>query len=82
MPECQFCELFENGLPPTADLPSRHPKVACFGLAGLPVVPSIGFVWPGPVLPALPATTIAAAQPPLAAEGGRLLFLARQARQA
>ena len=29
----------------------------CFGLAGLPVVPSLGLVWPGPVLPALPATT-------------------------
>ena len=26
-----------------------------FGLAGLPVVPSLGLVWPGPVLPALPA---------------------------
>ena len=26
----------------------------CFGLAGLPVVPSLGLVWPGPVLPALP----------------------------
>ena len=65
-----------------ADLPSRHPKVACFGLAGLPAVPSLGLVWPGPVLPALPATTTAAAQPPPAAEGGRLLLLARQARQA
>ncbi len=30
-------------------------KLACFGLAGLPVVPSLGLVWPGPVLPALPA---------------------------
>ena len=26
----------------------------CLGLAGLPVVPSLGLVWPGPVLPALP----------------------------
>ena len=30
---------------------------SCFGLAGLPVVPSLGLVWPGPGLPALPATT-------------------------
>ena len=46
---------------------------ACFGLAGLPVVPSLGLVWPGPVLPALPdlpwpgpatTTTASAAQPP------------------
>ena len=66
----------------------RGPK-SCFGLAGLPVVPSLGLVWPGPVLPALPATTTAAAKPPPAAEGGRLLLLdqakarrARQARQA
>ena len=55
------------------------------GLAGLLVVPCLGLVWPGPVLPALPATTTAAAQPP-AAEGGRLLLLdqakARRARQA
>ena len=42
-----------------------------FGLAGLPVVPSLGLVWPGPVLPALPAPTTgrlrrpAAASPPL-----------------
>ena len=44
------------------------------GLAGLLVVPCLGLVWPGPVLPALPATTTAAAQPPPAAEGGRLLL--------
>ena len=63
---------------------------SCFGLAGLPVVPCLGLVWPGPVMPALPwpgpATTTAAAKPPPAAEGGRLLLLdqakARQARQA
>ena len=51
-----------------------------------PVVPGLGLVWPGPLMPALPwpgpATTTAAAQPPPAAEGGRLLLLARQARQA
>ena len=75
---------------------SHLPAIA-FGLAGLPVVPSLGLVWPGPVLPALPAlpwpgpaTTTATAKPPPAAEGGRLLLLdqalqeakARQARQA
>ena len=52
---------------------------SCFGLAGLPVVPRLGLVWPGPVMPALPwpgpATTTAAAKPPPAAEGGRLLLL-------
>ena len=52
-----------------------------------PVVPGLGLVWPGPVMPALPwpgpaTTTTAAAKPPPAAEGGRLLLLARQARQA
>ena len=57
-------------------------RPACLGLAGLLVVPCLGLVWPGPVLPALPAATTAAAQPPPAAEGGRLLLLARQARQA
>ena len=65
---------------------SSGPGQHTLGLAGLLVVPCLGLVWPGPVLPALPATTTAAAQPPPAAEGGRLLLLdqakARQARQA
>ena len=64
-------------------------KLACFGLADLPVVTSLGLVWHGPALPALPRpcpTTTAAAQLLLVAEGSRLLLLdqakARQARQA
>ena len=98
MSKCQFVYFFENGHPPArADLGPHGAQGAhgqapnsCFALAGLPVVPCLGLVWPGPVLPALPwsgpATTTAAAKPPPAAEGGRLLLLdqakARQARQA
>ena len=60
------------------------------GLAGLPVVPSLGLVWPGPVLPALPwpgpATTTGRLRRPAAASPPLLLLLdqakARQARQA
>ena len=73
-----------NNKPPLYPLEGQgcNNKPPCFGLAGLPVVPSLGLVWPGPVLPALPATTTTAAAKPLpAAEGGRLLLLARQARQ-
>ena len=76
-----------GGVGTTARPPPPPPaRTACLGLAGLLVVPCLGLVWPGPVLPALPATTTAAAQPPPAAEGCRLLLLdqakARQARQA
>ena len=64
-------------------------KPPCFGLAGLPVVPSLGLVWPGPVLPALPATTTGRLRRLAAAALLPLLLLllldqarARQARQA
>ena len=63
---------------------------ACLGLAGLLVVPCLGLVWPGPVLPALPwpgpATTTGRLRRPAAAAPGLLLLLdeakARRARQA
>ena len=42
-------------------------KPSCFGLAGLPVVPSLGLVWPGPALPWPGPATTAAARPPKAA---------------
>ena len=46
-----------NNKPPLYPLEGQgcNNKPPCFGLAGLPVVPSLGLVWPGPVLPALPA---------------------------
>ena len=44
-------------------------------LAGLPVVPSLGLVWPGPVLPALPATTTGRLRRPAAASPPLLLLL-------
>ena len=51
----------------------------CLGLAGLPVVPSLGLVWPGPVLPALPwpgpATTTGRLRRPGAASPPLLLLL-------
>ena len=52
------------------------------GLSGLLVVPCLGLVWPGPVLPALPATTTGRLRRPAAAAPPLLLLLARQARQA
>ena len=59
-------------------------------MAGLPVVPCLGLVWPGPVMPALPwpgpATTTGRLRRPAAASPPLLLLLdqakARQARQA
>ena len=51
----------------------------CFGLAGLPVVPCLGLVWPGPVMPALPwpgpATTTGRLRRPAAASPPLLLLL-------
>ena len=41
-----------------------------FGLAGLPVVPSLGLVWPGSVLPALPSTRQSHLPEPHAPAGG------------
>ena len=49
----QFLSVFGNS-PVVTKFKGPGP---CSGLAGLPVVPSLGLVWPGPVLPALPATT-------------------------
>ena len=52
---------------------------SCFGLAGLPVVPCLGLVWPGPVMPALPwpgpATTTGRLRRPAAASPPLLLLL-------
>ena len=65
-------------------------RLAHLGLAGLLVVPCLGLVWPGPVLPALPwpgpATTTGRLRRPAAAAPPLLLLLdqakARRARQA
>ena len=53
-----------RGAPPWAPWALKY----CLGLAGLPVVPSLGLVWHGPALPALPSP--GPARPPSAAGGG------------
>ena len=59
---------------------------SCFGLAGLPVVPCLGLVWPGPVMPALPwpgpATTTGHLRRPGAAPPLLLLLNQENAMQA
>ena len=59
-PKIKKCYFWWHILPlqgNSAHLATWVGKNTPLGLAGLLVVPCLGLVWPGPVLPALPATT-------------------------